>query len=111
MRKTSCLGVDEQPRQRSSRTPVVVLLLLILLLSPVLYESSAICVAAWKTTLGTYTHVDTPVLDAIRESWRTGRLEAMSWVRPVFHSYPWKASVVVPFAFVWTMIAAIPLRK
>jgi hypothetical protein len=111
MRKFSCLEVDEQPRRRPSRLPVVALVLLLLLLSPILYESSAICIAAWKTALGTYTPVETPVLDSIKESWRTGRLEASSWVRPVFHSYPWKASVVVPFAFVWTMIAAIPLRK
>jgi hypothetical protein len=35
----------------------------------------------------------------------------VAWVKPVFHSYPWKASVVVPLAFVWTMITVIPLRK
>jgi hypothetical protein len=111
MRKYTCLEVDEQPRRRPSRAPAVILLLMILLLSPVLYESTALCIASWKTVLGTYTPVETPILDAIKESWRTGRLEALSWFRPVFHSYPWKAAVVVPFAFVWTLIAAIPLRK
>lgn len=112
MRKFACVDVDDpMPRRRPSRLPALALVLLLLVLSPVLYESSAICVASWKTALGTYTPVETPVLDAIKESWRTGRLEAISWLYPVFHSYPWKASVVVPFAFLWTMIAAIPLRK
>jgi uncharacterized membrane protein len=77
-------------------------LLIILLHSPVLYESFAICIATWKTVLGTYTPVEIPVLNALRESWRTGQPEAVVWVRPVFHSYPWKTSVV-PFAFVWTI--------
>jgi hypothetical protein len=111
MRKFNYLGIDVSPRRRPSRMPTVVLLLIILLLLPVLYESFAICIATWKTVLGTYTPVETTVLNALRESWRTGRLEAVAWVKPVFHSYPWKASVVVPLAFVWTMITVIPLRK
>src|SRR5512142_1037133 len=111
MRKFNRPGIDVRPRRHPSRMPAVAVLLIILLLSPVLYESTAICIATWKTALGAYTPIETPVLDVLRESWRTGRLEAAAWVSPSFHSYPWKASVVVPFAFVWTMIAAIPLRK
>ena len=111
MRKYSCLGVDEGRGRKGSKLPALVLLVVLLVLSPVLYEAAAICIASWKTALGSYTVVETPVLSAIRESWRTGRIEAASWLYPLTHSYPWKASVVVPFFLLWTMIAAIPLKR
>ena len=111
MRKLLAQPLDDRPRRRRSWTSIALAVLIVLLISPVLYESTVVCVSRWKTLCGVPMTVETPVLDAIASEWETVRLE-LHWVsRHYFHDMSWKPSYVIPFALTSSGVLALALRK
>jgi hypothetical protein len=111
MRKLLAQPLDDWPRRRRSWTSIALAVLIVPLISPVLYESTVVCVSRWKALCGVPMTVETPVLDAIVSEWETVRLE-LHWVsRRYFHDMSWKPSYVIPIALSWTGVLALALRK
>jgi|GEM_PF-5861594 len=111
MRKFPTSTFEDRPRSRRSRISLCLSLGFLALLLPVLYDSSRLCLASWRGLFGTYSPVQTPVLDALSTSYQTVSQDVRSWTRSTFHQTPWKTSYVIPFAIFWTVVLSLLLRK
>jgi hypothetical protein len=111
MRKLPSVSIDERPRSPMRRATTMLVLFILLILSPVIYESGKLLYANWRSFLGTYTTVETPVLNAISDAWAETSVDLRNRYRGTFARTPWRASVVVPFAIFWTGVLAMLLRR
>ena len=112
MPKTMSLVNEPRPRGRAiRRLQVALLCLFAIAIAFPLYDISRICIATWQGMYGPVYHVETPVLDAIRECTRMANRDVHDFVVPYVSRLPWKPNVVLPLAFLWTGLAALLLRR
>jgi hypothetical protein len=110
MRKTTHLDALDHPRRRQSKAPLVLLFVLILVATPPLFEVGKMNLARWRLCGLTYP-VDTPLLDFLSAQWEYSHGELRDWSTPLLASRKWNPKMVIPFAFFWTALAALMLRR
>jgi hypothetical protein len=110
MRKYSALDALDQPRRRKSKAPLVYLLVLILIAAPPAFELGKAGLARLGL-FGLETPVQTPVLDFLSTAWETGQSDVRDWIPTVMVNFRWSPRFVIPFAFFWTAVAALMLRR
>ena len=69
--------------------------------SPYAYECGLSVAAQWRTLMGTYTVVETPRLDQLREFSQTASAALRAQTRPFLGGSRWQAQTAVPLALGW----------
>jgi hypothetical protein len=110
MRKFTQLDALDHARRRRSRAPLVVLFLAIVIASPPAFEAAKLNLARMGL-FGLTTPVDTPVLDFLAAQWSDRGSEFRDWATPLMVNRRWNPRLVVPFACLWTLVAALMLRR
>jgi hypothetical protein len=86
------------------------LLVLILIATPPVFELGKVGLARLGL-FGLETPVQTPVLDFLGSAWETGQSDVRDWITPMTFNLRWSPRFVIPFAFFWTAVAALMLRR
>jgi hypothetical protein len=110
MRKFTHLDSLDRPRQPKSKAPLVLAFAFVVLATPPAFELAKINLARFGV-FGLSRPVDTPVLDFVSAQWEATRSELRDWSTPLFVNRRWNPQLVIPFAFVWTALAALMLRR
>jgi hypothetical protein len=110
MQKFSGLDTLDEPRRRKSKAPLVYLFVLILLATPPLFELARLHLARWEL-FGLSAPAETPLLDFLSKGWQTGQSDLRDWMAPMMVNRRWNPQLVIPFAFFWTAVAALMLRR
>jgi hypothetical protein len=110
MRKFTHIDALDHPRRRRSKAPLVLLFALILVVTPPMFEVGKMNLARWGL-FGLTTPVDTPLLDFLGAQWEYSHSELRDWSTPLLVNRRWNPRMVIPFAFFWTALAALMLRR
>jgi hypothetical protein len=100
------LKVADRPKRRA-----VLAMALGLALSPLVFEGSSLCAAQWRSMAGPVVSVQTPVLDTFGWIFTSIGSSVSQSISSMFHSVPWRPSVVIPLTFVWAGCASLLLRR
>jgi hypothetical protein len=110
MRKFTHLDALDQTRRRKSNAPLVLLMILIVIAVPPLYEVAKINLAQFGL-FGFAGRADTPLLDFLSAQWEYSHGQLRDWSAPYLVNRRWNPRMVIPFAFFWTALAALMLRR
>jgi hypothetical protein len=92
--------------RRSARNGFFKLLIFVtLLVSPLLYEGGRVCVARWRSMLGTHSEVDTPIWNHVVSAYRSGADEWQYRVGRRIAPGQWSAGMAVP-AVIFVAVAS-----
>jgi hypothetical protein len=103
--------VSSDTRKRRLRWRGILAVLVGVMLAPILYETTALSVARWRSLTGPSTSVSTPVLNSMQSSYNDLSRAGNRAVRSKFHDLPWKPRVVLACGAVWCVIGWLYFRK
>jgi hypothetical protein len=110
MRKFTHIDALDHPRRRRSKAPLVYLFAIMLIATPPLFEVGKMNLARFHL-FGFAGRVDTPLLDFFSAQWEYSHGQLRDWSTPLLANRRWTPGMVIPFAFFWTAMAALMLRR
>jgi hypothetical protein len=110
MRKFTHLEALDRPRRRKSNAPMILLVVLILIATPFLCEVAKMNLTQFRL-FGFSGRADTPLLDFVSTQWEFSHGQIRDWSAPYLVNRRWTPQMVIPFAFFWTAMAALMLRR
>ena len=110
MRKFTHLDSLDHPRRRRSKAPLVLLFVLILIATPPMFEVGKIEPGAVGTVRAHHAGRH-PSARLPQHALGDSHGELRDWSTPLLVNRRWNPKLVIPFAFFWTAVAALMLRR
>jgi hypothetical protein len=110
MAKIPLTLLDDSPQPPRRRLGAAWAIVLGLLFSPVIYESSAICVANWKAMNNQLPAVDTPVLNALSDGFADLREAVPQTMVSLLRELSPRPERIIGLIAAWALIVSLLLR-
>jgi len=111
VRKLARQMLDDRPFDKTQRRRNVLAFVLGLSIAPVLYESTALCTARWRSMFGPMTTVNAPLLDTFGVGLNILNRTFQKTASGSFSSLPWKPSLIIPLAFALAIVGSLLMRR